>query len=71
MFLRMVFESTENTIFVLSENCSCSLNLMFSMAFVFFIKKKKKKKKNWESNVFSLFSLFSLFLRTKNNFQKQ
>ena len=42
MFLRTVFESTENTIFVLSENCSCSLNLMFSMVFVFYIKKKKK-----------------------------
>ena len=26
-----VFESKENTIFVLSQNCFCSLNLVFSM----------------------------------------
>ena len=28
------FLNTENTIFVLSQNCFCSLNLVFSMFFV-------------------------------------
>ena len=55
----IVFENTENTILVFSENCYCYLNLVFSVFFVFFITKKKKVTKR----VFLIF-LFSLFLRT-------
>ena len=35
-----VIENTENTILVLSENYSCSLNLMFFVFSMFFITKK-------------------------------
>ena len=31
-----VFDNAENTIFVLSENCYCYLNLVISMFFIFF-----------------------------------
>ena len=34
IFLRIIFENTENTIFVLFENFSCFLNLIFSVFFV-------------------------------------
>ena len=53
LFLRTVFESIENIILMLSENCYCFLNLMFYVFSVFFITKKKK----WEPNIFSLVSL--------------
>ena len=43
---------------VLSENCSCYLNLVFSVFFLFF--RTKRKKKLGTKRVF-LFSLFSLF----------
>ena len=42
LFLRTIFENTKNIISVFSENCSCSLNLMFSMFSRFFKKKKNK-----------------------------
>ena len=29
LFFRTVFENTKNSIFVLSKNCSCFLDLMF------------------------------------------
>ena len=45
LFLRIIFENTENTILVFSENFSCSMNLVFFVFFIFFITKKKKKKK--------------------------
>ena len=62
LFLRTVFENTDNTIMMLFENCSYSLNILFYVFFMFFQKK--------EPNVFSMFSLFSLFLRTKTSFKK-
>ena len=40
LFLRTVFENIENTILVFSENCHCSLNLLFSVFSVSFRKKK-------------------------------
>ena len=38
--LRTIFENIENTILVFSKNCSCSLNLVFSMFSMFFRTKK-------------------------------
>ena len=35
------FENTKNTKIVLFENCSCYLNLVFVMVFVFFVNKNK------------------------------
>ena len=55
-----IFENTKNIILVFSKNYYHSLNLVFSMFFVFFITKKKK-----ESNVISVFSLLSLFSQKK------
>ena len=54
-----VFENIEKNVLVFFENCSCILNLVFSM----FSRKKKKRSQ-------TLFSLFSLFFRTKNSFKK-
>ena len=55
-----VFENTENTILVFSENC-----FLFSEFNVFCVFHKKKR----ELNVFSVCSLFSLFLE-QNQFLK-
>ena len=41
LFLRTLFENTENTILVLSKNLSCYLNIMFSVFFYVFQNKKK------------------------------
>ena len=57
-----IFENMKNTILVFFENCSCYLNLVFSVFF--------KTKKTWELNVFFMFSLIFLCLRTENSFQK-
>ena len=43
LFLRTVFKKT---ILVFFENCSCSLNLVFSVLSMFFRTKKKKKTRN-------------------------
>ena len=66
-FLITVFENTDNTILVFSENCFYSLNLVFSVFSVFY--KKKKKKKLETKRVLSVFYffLFSLFFRTENS----
>ena len=58
----MVFENTKNNILVFSDNCACSLDLMF---FVFFIIVK-----NWNGTCF-WFLCYPCFLRTENGFQKQ
>ena len=42
--LRMIFENTENTTFVLFENYSYSLNLIFFVLSIIVRTKKKKKK---------------------------
>ena len=39
LLLRIVFENIEKIILVFFENCSCYLNLVFSVYFVFFITK--------------------------------
>ena len=43
--LRTVFENTTNTFLVLFENCSCSLNSVFFVLFMFFRTKKIKTKR--------------------------
>ena len=48
-----------------SKNCSCYLNLVFSLFFVVFRTNRKR-----ELKVLFLFSSFSLFLRTENSFHK-
>ena len=48
-----------------SENCYCSMNLVFYVFFVFLRKKKK------EQNVFSVFFLFSLFKKKKTVFKNR
>ena len=53
-FLRTV---SENTNFVLSKNCSYSLNLVFSMFF-----KKKKKEPNMFSMIFVGFEIVHIFI---------
>ena len=45
LFLRTTFENTKNIILVFSENCSCSLNLVFSMFSVFFRTKEMGTKR--------------------------
>ena len=56
LFLRTVFENTDNIILVFFGFTLCYLNLMFS---VLFFKKKKK-----ESNMFYMFSLFFITKKT-------
>ena len=62
LLLRTVFENTENTILVFSNNCYLIL--------VFFVFTVFSEEKNWESDMFFLFSLFFLFFRTENSFRK-
>ena len=71
MFLRIVFENIENTVWVFSENCSCSLNLVFSVFFMFSVFFNKKYNIYGETKHVLPFSLFFLFLRTENNTKKQ
>ena len=52
LFLKVVFENTNNTILNTQKNCFYILNLMFSMFSMFF-----RIKKNYEPKMFSLFSL--------------
>ena len=61
MFLRIVFESIDYTILVLSENCSCYLNLGF------FVKHKKKLGTKCAFPVF----LVLLVFENKKQFSKQ
>ena len=42
LFFNTVIENTENTILMFSENCSCYLNIVFSVFYVFENKKKTR-----------------------------
>ena len=64
LFLKTVttiFENTKNIILMFSKNYSCSLNLGFSMFFVFFITKKIIKR------VFCIFLVIHIFSKKKKN----
>ena len=61
LFLRTVFENTENLILVFNENCSCYLNLVFYMFYMLFKTKKKLRTKH----VLLVFHKYKLFSKTK------
>ena len=62
LFMKIVFENTENVILVFSENCHCSLHLVFYMFFVFSIIKKS-------NNLFFMFSYCPCFSGQKTIFK--
>ena len=70
MFFRAVFENIENTILVVSGNCSYFMNLVFSIFFVFFRRKKKLRTKHvlFIFLVLFVFKNIKEFSKTKNGF---
>ena len=60
--MKTTVENTHNTIFVFSKNCSCFLNLVFSVFF--------KTKKLGTKCVLRIFLVLLVF-ENENNFQKQ
>ena len=67
LFFKTVFENSENTIFMLFENCFCYLNLIFFFVlFVFFRTKNKELRAVWYVFLKIVIenSFFKLFLRT-------
>ena len=57
LFLRIVFQYIDNTILVLSENCCCCLNLVFSYLLFFKVKKPESE------NMFSCFAFLFMFFK--------
>ena len=51
LFLKKVFENTENTIFMFFENYSCSLNLVFFCVLCVLINKKNLGTKRQSDNI--------------------
>ena len=63
LFLRTIFETIENIILLFSKYCSCYLNLVFSVFFMFLRTKKVGTK--------HVLYVFLLIFQNKINFQKQ